>query len=222
MVEYNYMYPYMAKAMSNCKRRAIKVNGRGSVNAIPDMAIVSVGAVTEDKNPQNAQNQNDIIINNIISALLSLGIPKENIKTQTYSIFPEYDYVEGKQILRGYKVTHILQIKVENIDQVGTVINTAVANGANQINNVEFTLKDSAKYYNKALKLAVADAEGKADAIAMAMKVSLDVVPCTVTEQSTSFTPLTQQTTMKVAAEAPVMPGELEITASIEAEFLYY
>lgn len=221
MVEYNNMYPYMTKAMDKCKKRTIKVNGRGSVDAAPDMAIVSAGVITEDKNAQNAQNQNDIIINNIIAALLKLGIPRQDIKTQTYTIFPEYDYIEGQQILRGYKVTHILEIKVNDISQVGTVINTVVENGANQINNIEFTLKDSSKYYNRALRLAVADAEGKADAIARAMKVTLDLVPCTVTELSTSFTPLTQPTTMKLTATT-VMPGEIEITASIEAEFLYY
>lgn len=215
------MYPYMSKTMAKCKRKTIKVNGRGSVNAAPDMAILSAGVVTEDKSAQNAQNQNDVIINNIISALLQMGIPRENIKTETYTILPEYDYVEGKQIFKDYKATHILEIKINDIDEVGTVIDTVIENGANQINGVEFTLKDSAKYYNRALRLAVADAEGKADAIARAMKVTLDMVPCTVTELSTSFTPLTQQTTMKLTA-ATVMPGEIEITASIEAAFLYY
>lgn len=215
------MYPYMTKSMAKCKRRFLKVNGRGSVDAAPDMAIVSAGAVTEDKNAQNAQNQNDVIINNIIAALLRLGISRDDIKTQTYSIQPDYDYLEGNQILRGYKVTHILEIKVYDIGQVGTVISTITANGGNQINGVEFTLKDSAKYYNRALRLAVADAEGKADAIARAIKVTLDSVPCNVVEQSTSFTPLTQPQTFKVTA-APVMPGRIEITASIEAEFSYF
>lgn len=215
------MYPYLTKAVGKCKERILKVNGRGSVDAAPDMAILSAGVVTESKNAQNAQNQNDIIINNIIAALLRLGIPREDIRTQTYSIFPEYDYVEGKQILKGYRATHILEIRLDDIDKVGAALSTVIENGANQINGVEFTIKDSAKYYNRALRLAIADAEGKAEAISRTIKATLDIVPCNIVEQSTSFTPLTQQETMKLTA-AVVMPGRLEISASIEAEFAYY
>ncbi|MDF2520430.1 MAG: hypothetical protein K0R84_1058 [Clostridia bacterium] len=219
-VEYSNTYPYMAKA--KCKRRIIKVNGRGIVEAAPDLAVIHGGAVTEDVNAQNAQNQNDVIISNIISALLSMNIAREDIKTETYTILPIYDFEEGKQVLKGYRATHILEVKVYNLDDVGEILNTMTENGANQINNIEFTLKESARYYNRALRLAVADAEAKAKTIAGALGAALVLMPCNVVEQTTSFTPLAEQGAMKLAALDVVMPGRIEITAMIDAEFLYY
>lgn len=214
--------PYMTEKFTNCKKRIIKVNGQGTVDAAPDIAIISAGVITEDKNAQNAQNQNDLIINNIISALIKIGIPREDIKTQTYTIYPNYDFVEGKQVLNGYRATHILEIKVHNLDKVGLVINTLTENGANQINQINFTIEDSDKYYNIALRLAIADAAGKAETISEAMKVMLSMVPCSIIELSTSFSPLAEQGAMKLAALDVVMPGKIKVTASIEAEYTYY
>lgn len=218
MMQYN-MNPYFNKEFFKCKKRSIRVNGQGVVQAQPDVAIVSVGIVVKDKNPQAAQMQNNIISQRVINALLQKGIAKDDIKTASYSIYPEYDYIEGKQILTGYNATHILEVKVRDLDKVGEVIVTATANGANQISNVVFTLEDSKYYYNRALKLAVRDATSKAQAIAEALKVSFDSIPCSVTEQSTSFTPLAEQAVLKTAAAEVVMPGKLEIKAAVEAEF---
>ncbi len=222
IVEYNNIYPCMTKEFLKCKKRTMKVNGRGTVEASPDIAIISAGVVTEDKNAQNAQNQNDLIINNIISALARIGIPREDIKTQTYTVYPNYDFVEGKQILSGYRSTHILEIKTYNLDKIGLIINTLTENGANQINQINFTLEDSAKYYNRALKLAIADAAGKAETISGAIKVMLDVVPASIIEQSTSFSPLVENGVMKLEALEVVMPGKIKVTATIEADYEYY
>lgn len=222
MMIFSNVCPYMTEKFTSCKKRIIKVNGQGTVDAAPDIAIISAGVITEDKNAQNAQNQNDLIINNIISALIKIGIPREDIKTQVYTIYPNYDFVEGKQVLNGYRATHILEIKVHNLDKVGLVINTLTENGANQINQINFTIEDSDKYYNIALRLAIADAAGKAETISEAMKVMLNTVPCSIIELSTSFSPLAEQGAMKLAAFDVVMPGKIKVTASIEAEYAYY
>jgi len=214
--------PYESKEHMKCERRILKVNGKGMVEAEPDMVLVSVGVITKDKDPENAQNLNEEISKKLINSLLHLGIAKEDIKTSSYTIYPEYDYIEGKQILTGYSVAHILEIKVKDIGMAGEVINTAVKNGANQINKVDFTLEDAKYHYNRALKLAVKEAASKAQSITAVMKVNFDSIPCSITEQSTSFTPLVEQSAMKLAATTTVMPGEIEIIATIEATFQYW
>jgi uncharacterized protein len=213
---------YESKEPMKCERRTLKVNGKGMVEAEPDMVLISVAVITKNINLQTAQSLNDEISKNLINALLQLEIAKEDIKTSSYTIFPEYDYVEGKQIFNGYNVTHVLDIKVRDINMAGEVINTAVRNGANQINRVDFTLEDAKYHYNRALKLAVKDAASKAQSITAVMKVNFDPIPCSITEQSQSFTPLLEQSSMKLAAATTVMPGIIEITAIIEAEFQYW
>jgi uncharacterized protein YggE len=220
-MEYSFN-PYTPKEPKTCEKRILKVNGKGMVEAEPDMAIISVGVITKDKNIENAQNLNDQISKKLINSLLQLGIAKEDIKTTSYTIYPEYNYIEEKQILTGYNVTHVLEVKVKDITMVGAVIDTAVRNGASQINRVDFTIEDAKYHYNRALKLALKEAASKAQSITAFVKVNFDSVPCSITEQSTSFTPFIEQSTMKLAATAPVIPGKIEITANIEAEFQYW
>jgi uncharacterized protein YggE len=215
-------YTYGSKEPNKCERRIMKVNGKGMVEAEPDMVLISVGVITRDINPESAQNLNEAISKKLINSMLQIGITEEDIKTSSYTIYPEYNYIEGKQILTGYIVTHILDIKIKDISMAGKVINTAVANGANQINRVDFTLEDAKYHYNRALKLAVKDAASKAQSISAVMKVNFDSIPCSITEQSTSFTPLLEQSTMKLIASEAIMPGAIEITATIEAEFQYW
>jgi uncharacterized protein YggE len=220
-MEYDF-YTYGSKEPIKCERRIMKVNGKGMVEAEPDMVLISVGVITRDINPESAQNFNEATSKKLINSMLQLGIAKDDIKTSSYTIYPEYNYIEGKQILTGYIVTHILEIKIKDMSMTGKVINTAVANGANQINRVDFTLEDAKYHYNRALKLAVKDAASKAQSISAVMKVNFNSIPCSITEQSTSFTPLLEQSSMKFAATEAVMPGDIEITATIEAEFQYW
>src|SRR5690606_20881763 len=99
------------------------------------------------------QKENTNATTNIVEALLQLGIPKENIQTTQYSIDIQYDFEDGKQIFRGYKVTHLLQVTVENIEQTGLIVDTAVNNGANTVSNIQFTLQNPDIAYNHALSL---------------------------------------------------------------------
>jgi uncharacterized protein YggE len=216
-----HMNSYENDECGKCNGRIMKLNGEGMVEAEPDMVQISIGIVTKDKNPQAAQNSNEAISQKVIAALLQLGLPKSDIKTTAYTISAEYDYIEGKQILSGYTATQILEVRVRDITLAGQVIHTAVENGANQINRVEFTLQDSQYYYNKALKLAVRDAATKAQSIAAAMKVALDTIPCNIIERSTSFTPILEQDTLKLAAIPSLMPGSIQVIASVAAEFQY-
>lgn len=220
-MEYNFN-PNVSKEPKKCEKRILKVNGKGMVEAEPDMALMSVGVITKDKNIESAQNLNDQISKKLINSLLQLGIAKEDIKTSSYSIYPEYEYIEEKQILTGYNVTHILEVKVKDINMVGEVIDTAVKNGASQINRVDFTIEDAKYHYNRALKLALKEAALKAQSITAFMKVNFDPVPCSITELSTSITPFLEQSSMKLATTSAVIPGKIEITANIEAEFQYW
>jgi hypothetical protein len=54
------------------------------------------------------------------------------------------------------------------------------------------------------------------------MKVTFNTIPCNIIEHSVSFTPLSEQGAVKLAAAAPVMPGTIEVTALINAEFEYF
>lgn len=200
----------------------IEVQGDGTVDAAPDQAVVVLGAITEGPVLQTVQNENALIVTHIIESLLELGIPKENVQTQDFRIEIQYDYKDGEQIFRGYKVTHLLQITIDKVEETGIVIDTAVSSGANTVTSVQFTLADPAPYENEALSLAVRSALHKAETIAAALRVQLAAVPCQVQELSRGAEPVPFAAAMQMqSAATPIAPGQLTIAASVRVWYLY-
>jgi uncharacterized protein len=202
----------------------IKVTGDGMISVEPDQAIIIIGAVSENKDVRLAQQQNDIIISTVIRELLTLGVRRNNIKTNDYRIDTQYDYENGKQILRGYRVTHLLSITIERIDKIGIIISNAVKSGANMVSTIQFTTSEQDVYYNKAFAAAIKNAQQKAVTAAKTLNVNLQSTPLKVTEiKQLSSRPLPYQQALSVSSETvPIEPGQLQVTASVEVEFSYF
>ena len=62
----------------------LSVNGFGSVSAKADMAILTVGITTSDKDIQVAQENNTNNVNLLIDSLVSFGIPKKILTRTVY------------------------------------------------------------------------------------------------------------------------------------------
>lgn len=131
---------------------SILVTGDGTVSVEPNQAVVTLGVITEDSNLQKAQRENAESTNNIIQALLQENIPRHHIQTYDYRMDIQYDYDEGIQIFRGYRVTNLLEVIIEPIDKVGLTIDTAVAYGANTVRNIQLTVANQDRYYLEALQ----------------------------------------------------------------------
>ena len=56
----------------------------------------------------------------------------------------------------------------DDIDSIGKYIDAAFAAGANTFDSINFSVKDDSEAQKKALELAVADAQGKAEIVAAA------------------------------------------------------
>jgi len=134
-----------------------KINGKGSIKVKPNIAIVTLGVSTEGKELKNIQEENALRASKVAGTLKRLGIREEDIQTQNYNIDIQYDYIEGKEIFKGYRVRNILKVIVRDIDRVGQVIDEAVEDGANIVSHIRFTVSDESIYYNRALRHAIED-----------------------------------------------------------------
>lgn len=199
----------------------IKVSGEGEMAIQPDSASVNLGIITESKQLITAQQQNSLEVTKVINSLISLGISKNNLQTFDYRIESDYDYDQGKQIFRGYKISHILQVKIEDLSLVGKIVDTAVQNGVNYVSNVQFTVKNKASFYQQALVLAVNNATEKAKTIADTLNVTLIPTPRLIVEGESNVQPVYNQpgAFMKGAASAQIEPGQIIIKAEVIAEF---
>jgi uncharacterized protein len=199
----------------------IKVSGEGEMAIQPDSASVNLGIITESKQVITAQQQNSLEVTKVIDSLISLGITKNNIQTFDYRIESDYDYDQGKQIFRGYKITHILQVKIEDLSIIGKVVDTAVQNGVNYVSNIQFTLKDKESFYKQVLVMAVNNAIERAKTIAGTLNVSLIPTPRLIIEGGKTVQPVFTQpgAFVKGAASTQIEPGQITVKADVIAEF---
>ncbi|MBY0145619.1 SIMPL domain-containing protein [Neobacillus niacini] len=207
----------------NHKNNIIKVRGEGEIPVQPDTASVNLGVVTESKELISAQQENSVVGNKVIESLIALGIDKSQIQTFDYRIEPNYDYDQGKQIFRGYKITHILQVKIEDLSIIGKAVDTAVQHGANYAANVQFTTRYLDAYYQQALALALKNANSKATTIANTIRVNLNPIPILVIEGMDTIQPFESQQMAfaKGVSSTQIEPGQLLIKASVSADFKY-
>lgn len=202
----------------------LKVIGEAESTEAPNLASIHLGVISESKELLAVQQQNAQQIAKVIQALMQLNIPKERIQTFDYRIDTEYDFEQGKQLFRGYKVTHLLQVKLEDLNSIGKVIDTAVKNGANYVADVQFMAKDTEDHYQRILSAAVMNAVQKAKVIASALQVSINPIPLMITEGAGDSRPAYTQpgSYVKGITSTQIEPGQLLLKASVSATFQYY
>jgi len=205
----------------NCGNK-LQVFGKGTVSVKPDTAEIVIGVITENVQLEIAQAENANTTQQVINSIEGIGILPKYIQTQNYSIRPNYDYINGSQIFRGYEVSNYLKVIIRDITFAGEIIDTAVKNGANIISGISFIVSDQTKYYYEALRLAIADAQNKASVMSNKLKVKLNIIPIQINEQDKgNITPLTVMNLKSVGGVTPIEAGENKITADIEAIFIY-
>ncbi|WP_432665066.1 SIMPL domain-containing protein [Wukongibacter baidiensis] len=200
----------------------MKLFGIGSIKARPDVAIVTLGIVTENKELKTAQEENTLKTRSVIDSLERMDIREEDIKTQSFSITPEYDFVEGKKIFRGYRVVNNLEIRINNIEETGEIVDASVEAGANNVSDVKFTVKDPNQYYRNALNLAIEDAIKKVISIERRFNYKISKAPIKIEEQRLADVSLERVYLESTKVTTPIMPGEIGFESKIEAVFSYY
>ena len=152
---------------------SITVSGQGIVYAKPDVGYVNVGVEIQRLTAKEAFEENAKIMNQIVSALLKLGVKQDDLTTVDYSIQPVYNYPEKEApVLVGYMVRNNLSIKITKklsngeLDTgfLSEVLDTATLNGANVISGLSFDISNKDELKLEAIKLAMEDAKKKAEA----------------------------------------------------------
>lgn len=129
----------------------------------------------------------------------------------------EYDYANGKQTPRGYVARNTIEVRVDDFAKLGDVLDAAVGSGATNLHGLRFDVKRREALEREALQMAVANALGRAEALAAGARRSLDRV-LRIEESSVSRGGEMPVMAMRMKAEdaaTPVAAGELEIRAQV-------
>lgn len=198
----------------------IVTTGEGVVKATPDRVWVTIAAESRAKNPKDAQRANADAMKSVLDKLKTLGLPPDAIRTSGYDLQPQFDYVNGKQSLREYVARNTVEVRVDDVARAGDVLDAAVGSGATSVSGVRFDLKDRTTAERSALRQAVADARGRADAAAAGAGLKVDHVvrieeQRVIVPEPRPMYAMARQSMVADAGAPPITPGELEVRATV-------
>ncbi|HEX2138720.1 MAG TPA: SIMPL domain-containing protein [Woeseiaceae bacterium] len=208
--------------------RSISVTGQGEASGKPDLAEIDAGVQTFANTVIDASRQNQAVLERILDALQEQDIASEDIQTSNYSIWAEQDYSRngepGKERITGFRVSNIVHIKVRDISKVGEVLAAVTDAGANSVNGIRFTVKDTDQLEKRAREAAMADARARAESLASLAGVGLgEVISLSMSSAPDHPRPYAASRVMEMAdAGAPVpgiAPGQQSVTVTIHASF---
>jgi hypothetical protein len=199
---------------------SIRVTGDAKVTAKPDRAQIDIGVTTRAAKSQEAASQNAQAVEAVLDALRK-AVPAAVLKTISYSLSPNYEYhvSGGEPTLNGYTAMNVVQVTLDELAKVGSVIDSAAQAGANHVQDIQFTLRDQDAVRAAALREAALRARAQAEVLAQALGLKV-VRVLSVEENSPHVTPVYRQFAARAAsassaAATPVEAGTLEVTADV-------
>jgi uncharacterized protein YggE len=155
-------------------------------------------------------------------AIQEEGVAPEDIQTTNFSIFTEESRDPATGLPgsdRMYRVENTLLVTVRQIDQVGSVIEAALENGANNVHGLQFGLSDRGELALEARASAVADARERAQQLADELDLSLGQV-LEVKEQSSEGVSPVMEAAFGIGGGAPpISQGTLAVNSRVEITF---
>jgi uncharacterized protein YggE len=207
-------------------RDTITISGEGKITSQPDIARVEIGVISEGEDVASTQERNTEQANAIIASFKEFGISDEDVQTSNYQVFPQYDYDEGKQTLRGYRVSQSLSVKIRDLSKIGDVLAKAGELGSNEIHGVSFDIDDPSALEMQAREQAINDAKDKAEALADTLGVKVVRIVGFI-EEGSGVPPATllrayaeDAAGMGVGGASPdVKPGSFDVTKTVSITF---
>lgn len=212
--------PAMAEATK------LTVRGNGVVTLTADQANVVLGVREYSTDAQEVQSTVNAKINAIYDALIAAGVDKKDIGTDSLYMYANYDYSGNEEKIVGYTATNTLRLRTEQLDNLGGYIDIAFGAGANTLDNIQFSAKDSETAQKEALQLAVQNAYEKAEVVAEA--AGQDIASVLVIEENDSYYGMdsgAKYSNARVTGEAAmdestlIQASSLQISASVTVEF---
>ncbi|MHB8145723.1 MAG: SIMPL domain-containing protein [Vulcanimicrobiaceae bacterium] len=219
--------PSAAAAAGTLAPAKIAVTGTGRLSMMPDMATINADVTTNAPTSAGAVEQNNATYNRILQALSKLGVARDDVTLSYYNL----NYNPKPQVMPpqpsyqryGYTVSRTFAIKIRAMKAVGNAVDATTAAGATQINGVQFGLANDAPARAKALTEAVADARGKALALAAAANLHLIGIESIGVQQG-GFAPMPvmRMNVMPAPTAAPTTfdPSSVNVTVSVSIVYL--
>jgi len=206
--------------------RSLSVSGTGTVSMAPDIAYVYIGVHTENPDIAQAVASNNTQAQAVMAALRNSGVDAKDIQTSNFSVYTSnnYDKLTGEISASSFAVDNTVYVTVRDLTKLGSLLDTAIKAGANNINSVSFDLADKTAAMQQARQKAMTDAGDLAAELSKTAGLTLGGI------QTLSYTesgPIYYAAGMgggggggpAASVPAPINPGQIQLTATVNVTY---
>ena len=209
--------------------RTIKVTGRAKASFPADKITLSMTLETADRDYQKTLEAAAEKLERLQGAAASAGFEKQELKTSSFNVTDEYDYVQtetvrNKRVFVGYKCSHGLRLEFDmDMERLGKTLAALSECEADSEFHISFGVKDMDPLKKQLLAQAVRDAAEKAEILAQAAGVKLKEIASVTCgefdENIASPTAFRQPVAMLRAAPLDMAPEDAEADVSVNVEW---
>ena len=210
----------------------VTADGQASIEVEPDIVSVYINIEGRGEDLQKAKAEYDEIHDKTSVELYRVGISDDEIELQSYNSYPEYDYTDGGQRLKGYVVSSQIIVKPENFDKTIDIVDASI-NAGSFVSYINLELSDEKQSEAKknTLERASADARAKAEATARGLGKSLGSLvsiksedfyypePVVYYEKSGADSGGVSDTAMVREAASSISLGKVDVSSSVIVEY---
>ena len=204
----------------------LTARGEGSVKVKPNQVEMTLEAVTQAANAEEALEQNSTAIAKLQKLLEANGLQPDEYRTGQFSVQPQWSRPprpapsNWTPEIVAYRVNNSLQIKTSHIELAGRLLALAQKADANQVGNLRFSLADSESASLEAIAVATAHARQRAATLAAAAGVKLgDLLEARVEDGNGGVQPMAMMAEASANHAAtptvPISAGEIEVRATV-------
>ncbi len=207
--------PLVAQQPPAPERFYVQATGQATVSVKPDQATIEIGVVTRGSSAAAAGAQNARQTDAVLAEIRKLIQAGDELKTTRYSLAPNYRSPKPGEppAISGYTATNIVEVTLSDLTQVGKVIDAGLQAGANNIQRLQFGLKNPQAARARALREAAVEARANAEAIAAALGVR--VVRVLSAEEFSSGPVYARAEGVTALTATPVEAGTVDVSATV-------
>ena len=203
--------------------RIITTSGLGRVEAVPDIAMISLGVTHQAKEAGAAMEATSDAVRAVLERLKAAGIAPRDVQTNNISLQPLWlrsnNNAETPPRITGFVARTSLRIRVRDLSILGSVLDQVVQDGANTFDGLQFSVSEPEKLVAAARAEAVKDAMARAGQLAEAAGVTLGAIQ-SISEHSGAPRPqMMEMAAARVASDVPVAAGEVSLSAQVSMVF---
>jgi uncharacterized protein len=155
-------------------KRMIRVQGRATVAAEPDLAVLTFEVEAKNRDYEHCVTTLNQRVENLRREIEMTGVERKRLKTTQFGVDTDYEWVNNSRVFNGYKAKHHLRLELPLERELLNQVVGKVAESVSEAEmDISFGVKDEAALKQRVLEAAVAMARQNADTLARAAGVTL-------------------------------------------------